>query len=364
MATKAIPIYTGQDFYVPNFQVKVAGQSQGQDVIRDILQVTYKDQIKGYDTFDITINNWDAKSLDFKYSNKKLFDPGEVMEIWMGYYGKDRLRRMIQGKIQTLQPTFPSSGQPTLTISGRNLLQDFQTQQESHRYEGMKDSQIARQIGGRLGVRVHTDATAAANEKEYDLYQQNEYDIIFLMKRARRIGYDLFVEETESGESRLYFGPSVNIREIVYQLTYGLSLIEFQPNLDTTNQVKEVTVRNADTVNKKTFEATVQRNQIVTKSEKRFEKAFKKRKEVVVTKPIESEAEARQMATETLERIAKEMITGSGLTVGLPDLRAGNVIMIGGLDELFSGRYFVTSTTHTIGDSGYTTKFECRREDL
>jgi phage protein D len=50
--------------------------------------------------------------------------------------------------------------------------------------------------------------------------------------------------------------------------------------------------------------------------------------------------------------------------VGLPDLRAGSVVYIDGLGERFSGRYFVTSTTHAISDSGYTTQFECRREEV
>ena len=49
------------------------------------------------------------------------------------------------------------------------------------------------------------------------------------------------------------------------------------------------------------------------------------------------------------------MVNGSGSTVGLPDLRAGIVLQIDGLGDRFSGRYFVTATTHTIGDSGYTT---------
>jgi Bacteriophage probable baseplate hub protein len=35
-----------------------------------------------------------------------------------------------------------------------------------------------------------------------------------------------------------------------------------------------------------------------------------------------------------------------------------------GLGERFSGRYFLTATTHTIADGGYTTQFECRREEL
>src|SRR4029077_17971052 len=98
-ATVAVPIYKGQDLYVSYFQVKVAGRPQGQDVVRDILQVSYKDNIKEMNSFDITINNWDAETRDFKYSDGDLFNPGKELELWMGYYGKDRLRLMVRGQI-------------------------------------------------------------------------------------------------------------------------------------------------------------------------------------------------------------------------------------------------------------------------
>src|ERR1700738_3950233 len=101
--TVAVPIYRDQGFYVPFFQVKVAGRPQGQDVVRDILQVSYKNNIQEIDSFDITINNWDAETRDFKYSDGDLFDPGKELELWMGYYGKDRLRLMMRGQITALR---------------------------------------------------------------------------------------------------------------------------------------------------------------------------------------------------------------------------------------------------------------------
>lgn len=364
----AIPIYQGEEFYVPHFQVKLQGKPQGQDVVRDIIEVTYKDNIKEVDSFEITINNWDAEQRNFKYTNESLFDPGKELELWMGYYGKNRLRLMIKGEITALRPNFPPSGQPTLVISGLNVLHRFRGEQRSQIYEKMKDSQIAQQIGGRLDVAVRTNAQAMSAEPIYQhVAQDNTNDLIFLLERAKRLGYDLFVEETgtngQSSQSRLYFGPSENVRKVTYKLSYGKSLVQFQPTLNVSNQVGEVTVRGWDQTQKKKIEYTAKRSQLVTKGNPRFEKAFKKRKEVEV-KLIESEEEARRLATETLSRIAKEMIKGSGTTVGLPDLRAGNVVEIEDLDELFNGRYFVTSTTHTLNDSGYLTKFECRREDI
>jgi len=93
MSSAAIPIYEGQDFYVPAFEVKLNGRAAGQDVVRDILSVTYKDNIQEIDSFEISINNWDAATRSFKYSDDKLFDPGERLELSMGYQGA--LRTML-----------------------------------------------------------------------------------------------------------------------------------------------------------------------------------------------------------------------------------------------------------------------------
>src|SRR5262249_17343416 len=178
-------------------------------------------------------------------------------------------------------------------------------------------------------------------------------------------GYDLFVQEGASGQSALYFGPSVNVRRITYELIYGHKpagrpaahgsdrtqgfLIQFQPNLTTANQVGEVTVRGWDAVHKQKIEYTAKRSEIRTRGvgasggQASIDRAFSQRQEVVATKPIHSKQEARTLAIETLERIAKDMVKGSGSTVGLPDLRAGSIVFIEGLGSRFSGRYFVTS---------------------
>lgn len=369
---QAIPIYEGQDFYVPTFQIKLQGQPQGQEVVRDVLQVSYKDSLDQFDSFEITINNWDAETRDFKFSDDTLFDPGKEIELWMGYYGTDRLRRMIRGEITSLRPTFPAGGPPTLAVSGLNLLHRLRTKQESHAYEELKDSEIAEEIAGRLGLDIRTDPTAKANEERFEyLFQDNQYDILFLWGRARSLGYDLFVEEDpDSGESRLYFGPTVNLVQTTYRLSYGKSLIQFQPDLTTANQVGEVTVRGWDAKAKKKIEYTAKRSEIKTQGvgqkggQAAIEQSFNQRKEVIADRPIHTDQEAKTLAVETLERIAKDMVKGSGATVGLPDVRSGSVLEIDGLGSRFSGRYFVTGTSHAIADGGYQTQFECRREEV
>lgn len=369
----AVPIHRGQDFYVPYFQVKLDGRPQGQEVIGDILQVSYKDNIKELDSFEINIANWDADKRTFKYSDDQLFDPGKELELWMGYYGGDNLRLMIRGQITALRPSFPAGGGPTLAISGLNILHKLRTEQKSQAYEKKTDTQVARDIASRLGLDF--EGNPAPDEKPYDyLLQDNQYDIIFLMERARRIGYTLYVREKgQNGQSQkpvLVFGRSTDVRRPTYELRYGRSLIDFKPDLTTANQVGEVTVRAWDRLNKKKIEVTATRADVGVKGvgaaggQAAIEQSFKQRREVIATKPVESEAEARTLAMRTLEENAKDMVKATGSTVGLPDLRAGSVVMIDGTGTRFSGRYFVTATTHAIGDSGYTTQFECRREEV
>jgi phage protein D len=190
------------------------------------------------------------------------------------------------------------------------------------------------------------------------------------MERARRIGYDVFVSEEANQPPKLIYKKSTTVHRATYRLTYGKSLIEFQPELTTANQVAKVTVRGWDNVQKKEITYTATRQEIATKGvgqrggQDKIEKSVEQKAEIVATKPVESEAEARRLAIEILEGIAKEMVKGTGSVPGLPDLRSGTVLLIDGLGDRFSGRYFVVSTSHAIGDGGYTTQFECRREEV
>jgi phage protein D len=355
------------DFYVPTFALRLRGRPIAQDVIRDVISVTYKDNVAEIDSFEVVINNWDAEKRAFRYSDDTLFDPGNEVELRMGYRGRAQPDVMITGEITSLRPSFPAGGQPTLTVGGLNLMHRFRGEQLSRAYTDKTDSEIAEEIGRRVGIVVRTDPR---NEPRHAyLVQDNVYDLVFLMERARANGYDLVVEEPEGGPRRLYFGPSTEIRRVGYELVYGRSLVEFQPNLTTANQVGEVVVRGWDPIRKEKIEYRATAAELATEGlgpgiAPAVAGSFKDRKEIVSTRVVESPAEARRLAVETLQQIAQGLVTGTGSTVGLTKLRAGSVIDVGGLGERFSGRYFVTETTHTIGDSGYTTQFGCRREEV
>jgi phage protein D len=153
----------------------------------DVLQVTYKDNVEEIDSFELTVNNWDADTRRFKYHDRRLFDPGQRVELALGYLGAagGGLRTMIRGEITDLRLAFPSGGQPTLVVAGQNVLHRFRTEQRSDRYQNLTYTQIAQRVCDRLRVPFVPAKSHGPEAKQESLAQENEFDILFLMRLAR-----------------------------------------------------------------------------------------------------------------------------------------------------------------------------------
>lgn len=348
--------YRHEDFLAPTFEVVVGGKTLEGPAKTDVMNVSYRDTVDQLDSFEIVVNNWDRDKERFKYSAGSQFDPGQKLELHMGYKGKIGTRLMIRGEVTALRPRFPSESFSRVTVSGLNVLHTLRGQQVSEVYIEMKDSEIAELIGSRLGVTIQTDGSAKAKEERIIyLIQDAQYDIVFLYERARRLGYDLFVKE--DGET-VYFGPSPSVGGPRNTLRYGDFALEFEPQVSIANQVRKVTVHSWDPREKKLVSYTAGPAPLVPG----LDIDVGKRQEVLTGQPVESGREAQSLAEASLLRIRQEMVTGHGRAVGIPELRAGTVLELRDLDRRFSGEYFVTATTHIFDDQGYRTLFDCRKE--
>lgn len=348
----------GTDFWVPNFDVKVGGKPVDRKTIRDILSVSFRDSLKGIDSFELVVNNWDEERRILKYSDGDLFSPGQKVELKLGYRDKELVPVLI-GEITSLTPRFPAGGVPAMSVGGLSILHRLRKEPQSAVYEDKTETEIAKEVAGRLGIRIETKERVGSGSKPVPyVVQHSEQDITFLMKRARETGYELTVFETADGEPSLYYAPPQDADEIPFKLTWGGSLLSFNPRLTTAKQVGSVTVRAWNPTAKKMIEAKAER----TGADEPFSDAFNERREIISDTPVRNEAQAKQLAEAALTSIQQQYITASGSTVGLPELRTGRKVQIDGLGERFSGEYFITATTHTLGDGGYKTSFESRRE--
>ena len=367
------------NFYVPHFQVKLNGTELEDDVIRDVVEVSYRDKLNEIDAFEMTINNWNAAAFKTKYEPPseplydRLFDPGKTLELSMGYVND--LKPMISGEITTLEPTFPEAGGPTLSVRGLNVLHKFRTEQHTYSWEDMRDSDIAQWLGQRphsrngpgLAMEVRINPLPSEQAQTY-VFMDNQYDVNFLIERARQHDYEVVLRKDDDDEEYLYFGPSEARQNTVYQLEWGKSLSSFQPTLSTARQISEVCVRGWDRQRNRPIDECKRWQELYprgSQERQRMEQlaqAFGNRKEIITGIPVHTRSDARTLAEKILRGQFKNMVKASGVTVGLPNLRAGRKVEITGVGKRFEGEYFITETKHTINDSGYKTTFQARRE--
>ena len=378
--TAAVPIYEHNDFYVPAFEVRVRGQGLPDSVARDIITVTYQDSAEEFDSFDLSVNNWDdtqrGQRTAFKYmvdaSAKDAdlfnFDPATRVELWMGYRGPNSLVKMLTGKIESIEPHYPAGGTPTLTIRALNPLKKLCTKQNSKTYENKSNADIAREIAGRLSlpIEVKTHKNDDDQPQPY-VIQDNQYDIVFLYERARTMGYELLLVEDPGQPPQLYFGPSLPgdvPPPSIYRLDFQRSLIDFAPRLTTSKQVAKVRIKGRDHKHKSAFTGEATRAEIGLNADidAMLGSSLDDRVESVTDHPVYVAGEAKRLAREILRRIMQQMVTATFSMPGLPDIRSGRLIEVVGVGSRFEGPYFITQTTHTLDDNGYRTQFTGRRE--
>ena len=413
----SLPAAAGRfaDFYVPRFEIAIAASGTGlaTGVVRDVLQVTYNDSTTDIDSFDITINNWDPETRDFKYvgaetsvqgdnATQRLFNPGAaVFELKLGYGSE--LLTMMRGTTTSLEPSFPASGAPTLTVRILNALHQLRSRQHRDRWPNtrvsrtqVQMSRIAQDIGNRRNengchfpLPVRISDRALRREPVLDsVTQDNQFDIDFLLIQARKLGYVVYVDQEPAGgdgvREVLYFGPPDDqhpgVPDVQYELKWGISLIDFTPKFSAADQVSAVEIRswNRDTNQPirprvTTSDADLKRWAITTNTDllplltqrDTFGlplDSCRAREEVEVRQPQFTLAQAERAAAGMLTERLQKMVQATGTTIGLPNLRAGQKVRIDGIGRRFSGNYFITGTTHTFNDNGYLTRFTAHRE--
>ncbi len=380
-----------RDFYVPAYELRVEGAGLPGNVLRDISEFTYRDSLTEIDQFELVVNNWDPDRGACKYIGSETADelvPGNITTLFepcrksvsvsMGY--ADRLLPMMVGNFTTMEPNFPSSGAPVLSVRGLNVLHQLRRKRFSTAWENRKPSWIARNIGTlsdagspRFPLPIEIDDAALAAEAEIPFVAQaNQTDVDFLLNLARQHGYEFNVlewDEASGRPARLRFGPGLNARAPVnYRLDWGRTLIDFKPTLTTAGQFKSVTVTGWDRRRQRVIEERVSfddpelRRMNANLQEMLVE--CDPREETRVDLPVFSQADARARAIAILRDTNANMVKAKGTTIGLPELKSGTKVMIAGVGSRLSGEYLVTRTVHSIGEQGYTTQFECRREDF
>ncbi|MGN9907817.1 phage baseplate assembly protein V [Phytohabitans sp. LJ34] len=332
----------------PRARIVVSGVTLAAEVSRHVLSVQYDNNLDLADMFTIVLDN-----AGNRFTDSPLFDLGKSVEIHLGY--GDDLHPMMLGEITALQPSFPQSGAPTLTVSGYD---------RSHRlrhdvpdrpaFKFMNDSMIAAQIAVEAGLIPVVDPSLFFHTK----LRQTGTDMALLKERARANFFEVYV-----WWDRLYFRlPRPQAGELV--LEWGRNLTSFNPRLSSAALAGIQVVRGyneelAQTIVGVMTGATVDLDAVVERlGGTALDMLLGLGRRVVRDKPVKSPVDAFALAKSILQEILEGMYEASGSCPGLPDLRADQTVAVRGVGRRFSGGYRLRRVTHTLDGGGYRTDFE------
>ncbi|WP_145110303.1 phage late control D family protein (plasmid) [Cereibacter azotoformans] len=384
---------SGRAFLTPAFRIELDGRSAGPEVISDVLEVSFTDDLANIPSFEFVLHDWDPVALRPRYSSPwdangqpftlhdggpevPNFEPGARVALYLGYLEDGALPLIMEGEVVSLAPVFPASGTPTCRVRALNAflrgLQKIRVEQN----ENGTPRDVVDAICAGNGVSVRWATLEAEGEAETNVEVEGTlYDEI--ARRAKGYGLVMTVvpPDAPGEEPVLYLArPSQSNDGPVAEFVWGRTLISFTPALSAANQVSAVVCRGGDphaSGSAQNIEVVRTWADIGLSPEALgparvadLETAVRGIREVIKPAGVQTVADAERAALARLQELAAEMITGAGSAIGLPALRAGKTVAMSGMGARFDGIYRLTQTTHAIGGAGYTTSFQCRKEVL
>jgi hypothetical protein len=372
----------------PQFTIQIGGANLPSGLRGSISSVSFTAGIEGSDSVEISFAN-----PNLQWLGHPLLAADQPLTLSIGY-APDPLEKVFVGEITGVEPSFPSSGMPTIRITAHDFLQRlthgkvdraFYIQIPETVTIPLPDPAVAAivsgsnllipdldPVGGALSTLMTLASFIAAPDEpqKWVRKQQGQSDFEFLSALAKENGWEMYIDHTLDPKGYVLrfqfliqdYAPSVT-------LEWGSSLMDFTPRFTTVGDVFGVSAR--------VWVASLQIEFVIVVSWDYDRAAFdlmiypglgdlssllgEKTSETISIKPTGFGNTLREILTELLPRL-NNRLTGSGSTIGNPAIKPGRVINLQGLGGQFSGLYRITSATHAFDSGGYKTSFKVRRE--
>jgi phage protein D len=350
--------------YIPDFVLELGGQPIPADLRASVTKVRFEESLEAADRVEIEFANQGLRLLDHP-----MFELKNAVELSIGYR-PDGISHLFKGEISGVDPVFPSSGMPTVTISAHDFMFRLTEGTKERSFPWfLPDSLVAVIVAAENFLLTEPDPAAAVvgslnvfNQEPRSQYKQSDYK--FLRQIAAEYGFDMWVDGDFMNFKLLL--PGLPPPEV--ELHWGESLLEFSPKHTSIGEVVSVTLK--VWIQEIKTELAIQAEWDGESLSFRVVPAmFAEMSQAVDVGiglpdvPLDNPVDAIKWVLGDLRRRINNRTTGKGTAIGDPRMRVGQVITLGGLGKEFSGNtYRLTSVSHTLDTSGYKTGFEVRKE--
>ncbi|MDY6892237.1 MAG: hypothetical protein SVO26_00775, partial [Chloroflexota bacterium] len=211
-----------------NVYLKFDGTDANEQIMDALVSAEIDDSLTLPDMFAIHLRDPNMEWMD-----ADTFSVGARVEL-SSRSGESEVK-LLTGEITAIEPRLNRDlGGGTVVLRGYDKSHRLNRGKKSKTYQNVKDSDMATSIAGKYGLGSKVDST----QQVYDhVYQDNQTDWEFLIERAQRIGFCVFVKE-----SKLHFVQTPS-GETPPALEWNEDLIEFNARLTASRQVSKVVVQ-------------------------------------------------------------------------------------------------------------------------
>ena len=326
-----------------------------------VMEIVVDQVSHGAASFKVTLDDFDDV---FSNGEKKIHE-GDSCVIELGYANTE-IKKLLEGIVTSIKMHRSESGRTLFIVSGFDGLQALARGRQRRSWEQVKDSDLATLIANECGLQPDVEDSGMV----LPYVAQNDItNLKFLFERAKRIGFEVRVEE-----KRLIFKQPDRTSEPIV-LRWNSALADENTALiqscdfttSTSNVVQKVIVRSAEDAEPIIGEASkVSGGAFSLPGTDAAQKNNPDTTIQISKDPVYSQEEAEKLAQAILDERAAGYLTGTGRSEGNPNIIVSNRVKILDVGKEFEGEYTITAAKHTfkVGgrrNCGYTTSFSVSR---
>ncbi len=330
------------------FYIRIDGTEAPEAMMTNLVDATVENSLHLPDVATLTLHDPDGKWVD-----DVNVAPGKGITI-SSKVG-DTTHQLFDGEVVELESDF-FPGERRVVVRAFDRLHRLARGRHVRSFVNMSDGDIINKVAQEVGLTAQVGPTPTVHPY---VLQDNITNLEFLRGRSALLGYLLFVH------NKTLHCEKYGSQTAALSIKFGEDLREFHPRLTTVDQVSSATASGWDPAQAQPIIGQAREGNgspnvgagsqggAVAKQAFSLDASIQ-----VADRPIRTQAVADRLAQASLDRRAGRFIEAEGTTRGNPLLLAAVSLDLQGLGQRFSGKYFVTSTSHRYSsDHGYVTQF-------
>ena len=239
----------------PLFKIEIDGQELDPKQMNFVRDIKITDWLRLPDVCTVAVG-YPRKHEGNPYQelDDTAFQIGKSLVVKMGSVEETTTQQLFKGEIVTVEPDFQAGG-VAMVVRAYDRSHRMMRSRKQRTFLNQTISDIVKKVGNESGISI---STASSGGPLDFVLQHNETDWEFVWRLAKRIGFELTVDDTRGAFKK----PDANADEV--ELNYPEDLHSFRPRITAVQQVEKVNVRGFDFKAKQKVEKTANRAAQVT----------------------------------------------------------------------------------------------------